>query len=79
MRAIVLGGLLVALAACADGPSRSFTWLVGQQSRWLNDLSACTDDGSAVFFQRASDGNTFPTPGNLNEEKCARALEGQPT
>ena len=74
MRVLILSSLLLTVAACTEGPSRSFTWLDGQQYRWLNDLSACTDDGSAVFFQRASDSGTFPAPRNLNEEKCERAL-----
>ena len=69
MRAIVIGVAFLGLAACADGPSRSFTWLDGNQYRFLNDPSVCADDGSAVFFQKAKDG-TFAAPTNLTEEKC---------
>ena len=75
MRAIVLGVLFLGLAACADGPSRSFTWLDGNQYRLLNDPSLCADDGSAVFFQKARDG-VFAEPHNLTEAKCARAIVG---
>ena len=74
MRVLILSCLLLTVAACAQGPSSTFTWLDGNQYRWLNDLSACTEDGSAVFFQRASDGGTFPPPKNLTEEKCERAI-----
>lgn len=72
MRAIVLAAAVLGLAACANGPSQSFTWLDGNQYRWLNEPSVCADDGSAVFFQKAKNGS-FATPTNLTEDKCVPA------
>ncbi|MEK9946243.1 MAG: hypothetical protein VW999_09680 [Alphaproteobacteria bacterium] len=75
MRAFLIAGALLAVAGCAGQPSQSFTWLDGQQYRWLNDLSACANDGSAVFFQRATADGTFIEPHGLTPEKCARAQQ----
>ncbi len=75
MRAFLIAGALLAVAGCAGQPSQSFTWLDGQQYRWLNDLSACANDGSAVFFQRATADGTFIEPHGLTLEKCARAQQ----
>jgi hypothetical protein len=74
MRAFLMAGTVLVLGACSNQPSQSFTWLDGQQYRWLNDLSACADDGSAVFFQRATLDGTFIEPHGLTLEKCQRAL-----
>ena len=75
MRAFLIAGALLAVAGCAGQPSQPFTWLDGQQYRWLNDLSACANDGSAVFFQRATADGTFIEPHGLKLEKCARAQQ----
>lgn len=72
MRAMIIGAAVLGLAACSNGPSKSFTWLDGNQYRWLNEPSVCTDDGSAVFFQKAKDGG-FASPTNLTEDKCVNA------
>jgi len=73
MRVFLIAGALLAVAGCAGQPSQSFTWLDGQQYRWLNDLSACANDGSAVFFQRAAADGRFIEPHGLTLDKCSRA------
>ncbi len=71
MRVIFILAAVAGLAACAQGPSRSFTWFDGNEYRWLNEPSVCAPDGSAVFFQKAKDG-AFVTPtANISEENCA--------
>ncbi len=74
MRTFLIAGTLILVSACASQPGPSFTWLDGQEYRWLNDLSACTDDGSAVFFQRAAADGTFIEPHGLGIDKCERTL-----
>ena len=74
MRAFLMAGAVLVLGACSNQPSKSFTWLNGQQYRWLNDLTTCADDGSAVVFQRATLDGTFIEPHGITLEKCQRAL-----
>lgn len=74
MRAFWMTATLLVVGACSNQPGQSFTWLDGQQYRWLNDISACADDGSAVFFQRAAADGTFVEPHGLTFEKCERGV-----
>ena len=75
MRAFLMAGTVLVLVACSNQPSQSCTWLDEQQYRWLNDLSARADDGSAVFFQHAVLDEMFIEHHRLTLEKCQRALE----
>jgi hypothetical protein len=74
MRTFLAATTLLILGACANEPSQSFTWLDGQQYRWLNESSVCADDGSAIFLQRASADGKFIEPHGFTLKKCERAL-----
>lgn len=74
MRAFLMAATLLVLGACSNQPSQSFTWLDGQQYRWLNEPSVCADDGSAIFLQRAAADGTFIEPHGFTLKKCERAL-----